>query len=161
MEDQEEEEFIRKNSLEISGVPEEKGEEIFEVIKKVGKGLGINVTPEMLEVYHRSGAESQTSDKPRGIVVKFARKKHKEEFLQKRRLKRVLRTKDVDLSGDSCIYINEILSDECRKVLNAARLVKKEKGFKYLWVRNGKVLLRKEENGNVITLSSLEQVAAL
>lgn len=161
METPEEVDECTKNSLEISGIPEEDDEVIFEVINKVGKGLGINVTPEMLEVCHRSGGKSQTSDKPRGIVVKFARKKYKEEFLQKRRLKRILKTKDVNLSGDSCIYINEILSDECRKVLNAARLVKKEKGFKYLWVRNGKVLLRKEENGNVITLSSLEQVAAL
>ncbi|XP_054276668.1 uncharacterized protein LOC128995675 [Macrosteles quadrilineatus] len=158
---EEEEQFIRKNSVEITGVPEVSDEDVFQVIEKVGKGLGIEVTQNMLVGCQRFGEKKGPEDKTRSIVVNFAKRKHKEEFLQKRKLRKILTTKDIDLPGNTFIYVNESLSEENRKILNAARDVKRKKGFKYLWVRNGKILLRKEENGNVITLSSLEQVASL
>jgi hypothetical protein len=158
--EEESEQLMRKNSVEVSGVPEVPDEDVFQVVEKVGKGLGIEVTRDMLVGCHRQGRKG-SEDKTRGIIVNFAKRKHKEEFLQKRRLKKMLTTKDIDLPGNAFIYINESLSEESRKILNAARDVKRKKGFKYLWVRNGKILLRKEENGNVITLSSMEQVASL
>ncbi|XP_046685860.1 uncharacterized protein LOC124371555 [Homalodisca vitripennis] len=87
-----------------------------------------------------------------GIVVKFVRRLDKEELLRKRRVKSNFSTRHMNLSMDQPIYINEALSQARRRLLAAARQVKKEKSFKYLWVRVWKNFSQKGREGAPVVL---------
>lgn len=155
------EQYSRVNCLEINGVPELKNENILEVVKSIGKSLGVEITEEMIDASHRMG--SKKDGKHRGIIVKFTRRIIKEELLGKRKIKRNLNTHDLNMKNSPAevVYINESLSPARRKILNAARALKKEKGYTFVWVRDGRIFLRKNEGDPVIVASTMDQLSSL
>ncbi|KAG8270403.1 hypothetical protein J6590_085783 [Homalodisca vitripennis] len=89
----------------------------------------------------------------RGIVVKFVRRTDKEELMKKRRgKKRDFSTRHLGLTMDIPVYLNESLSPARRRLLAQARQLRKERGYKYIWLRNGNILLRKEEKAPVVEI---------
>lgn len=157
------EQYSRINCIELNGIPEEKNEDVQRLIQKVGNSIGVNIDDTDIDACHRLGVAKEDSKRTRGIIVKFTRRSIKEQVLQKRRVKRNLNTKDIGFLDRPAevIYINESLSSGRRKVLNAARLLKKEEHLQYVWVRNGRVLTRAEDGAKVVVVSTMEQVAAM
>lgn len=155
------EQYSRANCLEINGIPESKSETVLEIIKKVGTVLNVNVKDEDIDACHRLG--TKLDGKNRGIIVKFVRRTMKDEILRKRKIKRNLNTSDIGFSSGPAdvVYINESLSAERRKVLSAARGIKRDQGYTYVWVKNGKVFLRKNEGDKAVVLTNMEQAMAL
>ncbi|KAG8300561.1 hypothetical protein J6590_073413 [Homalodisca vitripennis] len=113
----------------------------------MGYGLSRGDLDAMVDACHRLGR--QTGDNPPGIIIKFVRRFDKEELLKKRRVKRTLSIRHIGRSDDRPIYVNESLSPARRRLYAMARRVQKEKDLKFLWVRNGKIFLRKEENSPI------------
>jgi hypothetical protein len=158
---EENEQYLRSNSLEIQGVPEDKNEDVYEVVKRVAASLDLSIQREAIDICHRLGKRSG-NDKPAGIIVKFVRREDKIKMLEKRRVKRNLSTSDIGFSGPSVpVYVNESLSPAKRKLLGAARAAKREKGYTYLWIRSGKIFLRKNQGDPVIIVNSMQQVEQL
>ncbi|XP_046674631.1 uncharacterized protein LOC124363424 [Homalodisca vitripennis] len=154
------EQYSRLNTIEIHGVPEKENENVFSLVQQVGNSLNIQVKEEMVDVCHRLGGKS--GERPRGIVVKFTRRIVKEEFLQKRRVKRNLNTSDIGFpSLTSVMYINESLTPTRRRIFNEVRSIKKEKGFTFVWIRNGKILVRPSEGDKVSAVSNWNDVEKL
>lgn len=155
------EQYTRSNSVEIFGLPQDKLEDVYELVGKVCGALDVPVTRTDIDACHRLG-KRQGSDQPAGIIVKFVRRETKLKLLEKRRVKRNFSTKDLGYTAPADpVYINESLSPVKRKILAAARAVKKEKQFTYLWVRNGKIFLRKNPGDPVIVVNSMEAITKL
>lgn len=146
------EQYSRANAVEIHGVPIQTNENVVSVVKEVGKALDMEVTDDMLDACHRLGNKGQ-GDNPPGIIVKFVRRLDKEEFLKKRRVKRNLSTRHMNMAMDRAVYVNEALTPERRRLLAAARQVRREKNFRHLWVRGGKIFMRKEDGSAVIQVT--------
>ncbi|XP_046685751.1 uncharacterized protein LOC124371462 [Homalodisca vitripennis] len=125
------EQYSRGNCLEIHGIPQEPNEDVLTVVKDVG------------------------------IIVKFVRRMDKEEFLRKRRVKRNLNLSHINKPGGEVIYVNESLSPERLRLLALAKAAKREKGYTFLWIRNGKIFLRKEEEAPVIVVTRQEHLSKL
>lgn len=147
------EQYSRANAVEIQGVPEQKNEDVVSVVMGVGKALDMDITESMIDACHRLGRRTGPNSPPPGIIVKFVRRLDKEEILQKRRVKRTLSTRHMNLSMDQPIYINEALTPVRRRLLAEARRIKREKGIKFLWVRGGKIFLRREESAPVVQVT--------
>ncbi|XP_046677264.1 uncharacterized protein LOC124365334 [Homalodisca vitripennis] len=136
-----------------NGIPEEKEEQVSELVKKVGKALDVNITDSMIDACHRIGKKTSERNQARGIVVKFVRRTDKEELMKKRReKKRDFSTRHLGLTMDIPVYLNESLSPARRRLLAQARQLRKERGYKYIWLRNGNILLRKEEKAPVVEI---------
>lgn len=144
------EQYSRLNAVEIHGVPEGKNEDVVEVVKEVGKGLDMTITDSMIDACHRLGRRPGPGGAPPGIIVRFVRRLDKEELLKKRRVKFNFSTRHMNLPVDQPVYINEALTPARRRLFAEARKMKKDKQYKFLWVRNGKILMRKEEKAEVI-----------
>lgn len=154
------EQYSRSNQIEIHGIQREAGENVLDVVKEVGKALDIEILDSMIDTCHRLG-NRQNNSAP-GIIVSFVRRFDKEEFLRKRRVKRNLNTTHINRQGTSNpIYVNESLSFERRRLLAAARAVKRDKAYTFLWVRHGRILLRKDENSPVIVVTRQEDLSKL
>lgn len=55
---------------------------------------------------------------------------------------------------DTNIFINDSLTKLQRKLLNDTKLFKNEKKYKYVWVKNGRILLKKDDESRTITIKS-------
>jgi hypothetical protein len=149
------EQYSRVNSVEIHGVPYNTNEDVLSVVKDVGKALSFDISDSMVDACHRLGRGNNTSTtSPPGIIVKFVRRMDKDELLRLRRVKGTLSTRHMGLTMDQPIYIGESLTKKRRMLFNAARKVRREKQYKYLWVRNGKIFLRKSDGEKVISINS-------
>ncbi|KAG8309910.1 hypothetical protein J6590_074407, partial [Homalodisca vitripennis] len=133
------------NEVEIQGIPCEKGENIIVILEKMSEVIGFKFEEEMVDNCYRYKSNYTDSTKPNGIVVRFLRKRDKIKFIDCRRKKKNLNSRDLGFNtGDGhVIYVNDTLTRERRQLLRAAREVKKSKQYAYLWVKNGRIFLRK------------------
>lgn len=139
------EQYTRKNCIEIQGVPVVRNEVVLEVVKKVASGIGFTLDDTMVDNCHRLGKKAAGSDPP-GIIVKFVRHMDKEEFLRKKKTDgRDMTVRCLGFNADLPIYVNESLSPARRRLLKLARDAKKSKNYKYVWVRGGKILMKKDD----------------
>lgn len=140
------EQYSRRNCVEIHGIPTHPTENVIDVVKKVGVALNFPIDETMVDACHRLHSRDQ-SDRPPGIIVKMVRRLDVEGLLAKRRVKRNLNTTDIGLNIPQAkvIYINESLSPARRHLFNLARAAKRDKGYTFLWVRGGKIFMRKAD----------------
>ncbi|XP_031339583.1 uncharacterized protein LOC116168070 [Photinus pyralis] len=158
---QEQEQYTRANTVEIQGLPEEKNEDVYALVTKVGAALDLPLTRRDIDVCHRLG-KKKDSNQPASIIVKFVRREDKLNLLQKRRTKRNFSTEHLGFQHPSSpIYINESLSPTRRKLFSLARQIQKDKNYNYLWVRNGNIFIRKQQGDPAIKICSLDVIEKL
>lgn len=153
------EQYSRINMLEIHGIPVQPQDNPAELIKKVGNALDVNLQDCDIDACHRINTHP-TSQLPSPIVVKFCRRSTKEELLHRRRVKRNLNTLDIGFTLSSQIYINESLCPARRRLLAKCRQLRRSADIKFLWTRNGKIFMRKEDTSlvhNITTEEDLEK----
>ena len=145
----------KENLLEITGIPRREKEDVFGVIKSIGDVIGFAVDDHMLSDYYRT-RPNPTTNFPGVIVVEFVRKVDKRAFFQAAWKKRDLSIRALGfLDGeDSRIYVNNFLTFNNRKLLNAAKEFKKQHGYRFLWSKNGKIFLRKAEGDQHVLVRS-------
>lgn len=156
------EQYSRRNTVEIHGIPPEKGENVDTLVKTVGRALGYPIDDNMVDACHRLRGRDG-SGKPPGIILKLVRRGDAEALLQKRRVKRNLTTHDLGLTSRPAqsVYVNESLAPGRRRLLHAASQIRKEKGYKFLWIRGGKILMRRNEGDRVKVIMSTDDLASL
>ena len=71
----------QSSTLEIDGIPEEKGENVLSIVIEVGQGLGIPITENMISMCHRLRQPPHQTG-PRGITVQFTRRFDKEKGVE-------------------------------------------------------------------------------
>lgn len=154
------EQYSRVNTVEIQGIPQDDTEDVIGVVKGVGNALNMKIEDCMIDACHRLKSRPGSNDPPT-IIVKFVRRGTKEELLRKRREKKTLSTKHMNLHMDRPIYINESLSPARRHLAALARVAKREHHYQYIWIRNGKIFLRKENGAKVIQVTSKDDLKSL
>lgn len=153
------EQYSRVNCVEIHGVPRATNENVLAVVRQVGTAIGFQLSDEMIDNCHRLGGSRE--DRPAGVIVKFVRRFDKEKFLTMKRQKKDLTTRHLGFASDTPVYINEALCPARRRLYAQARQIKKEKHYKYIWLRNGKILLRKDDGGPVVAVTQVGDLQKL
>lgn len=154
--------YSRRNTLEIQGIPYQKNEDVVGIVKMVGRALDYPIDDMKIDACHRLRSRD-ASGKPPGIIVRMVRRIDAEGLLQKRRVKRNLSTHDLGMTESlaQVVYVNESLSPARRRLLAAARQVKRDKAYTYLWIRAGKIFLRKNQGDPVKVLTAMDDLNKL
>ncbi|KAG8305143.1 hypothetical protein J6590_076138 [Homalodisca vitripennis] len=123
----------KTNFLEQASKENDK-EDLLDLISRVAAAIGFEFQVNMIDNCYRYRTAAGADGRPGGIVVRFVRKLDLEHFIQKRKDKRNLYTRDIGfMEGQSNpIYVNNSLTQANRKLLNKAREVKREKQYTYL-----------------------------
>lgn len=150
------EQYSRSNMLEVNGIPQTINENLTDIICKMSNALGHQISEKEIDICHRMKSRKEGQTPP--IVVRFVRRMDRNEIIQRRKVKRDFSTRDMGQSLDSRVYINESLSLSRRKVFATARELYKKNKIKYIWVKNGKILARKEDGAPAIELKNLGDV---
>ena len=102
------------------------------------------ITPEDIDICH----ELPRKDGAKAHVIKFISRKTKEKVVSAKKQGR-----DYKFRNNN-IFINDHLTAYGKKLFGTAKKIKKDKHYKFLWTRNGKIFIKKNEDSSTIYIDS-------
>ncbi|CAG4927024.1 unnamed protein product [Colias eurytheme] len=141
----------RLNNVEIKGVPIKKNENLYSVVDNICQKVSFSIKKEHINYLYRVPSQ-KTKDKP--IIISFLNRYVKEDFVAAARASKELLARDIGY-GDSNnrIFVNDHLSPEMKNLLNSCKLTAKDKHYDYVWVKFGKIHVRKNNSSPVIIIT--------
>lgn len=142
---EEREQYDRNRNIIIEGIPETKEENVYNIFNNLAVLIDEPITlNEDIQAAHR--IPTKHSDRPKPIVVQFTNRQKRDAVVKKAK-KKLLKTTDFVSRVPVCsVYINDHLTPYYKKLLYEAKKLKTEKDFKYVWVSNSKIFVRKDDN---------------
>ena len=121
--------YIRRDMLEIHGIPVTEGENTNGIILNVAK-LADHTTALKQDDISISHRLSPRQGQIQAIIVKLVRRDSRDKVYKMRRNLFTKTTADLGFLEESRIYINESLTQKCRELLRAVKEYKRENRYK-------------------------------
>lgn len=157
------EQHARANNVEIQCVPESKNENIINVIKQLSKSVGFNIKDNEIAHCTRIAKINPKTTRPRSIIVQLSAPMIRDQLLaavikfNKSNPSNKLNTSHLGIAGNKVpVYVCEHLSASNKSLHAAARQKAKELNYKHIWVRNGRIFMRKTDNSDYKLINSVE-----
>lgn len=148
----------RFNNVEIKGIPMKKNENLLALVCKLAEFIGQSVAPSDINYVIR--ARSPTEIKP--IIVGFIGRYTKENIVAAARSHKNLTAADLGFHGaTSKIFVNDHLTRENKLLLTKTKKEALEKNYKFIWVQNCKILVRKSETTPIICIQQDDDLKKL
>lgn len=151
------------HKLELSGLPPIDDNNIKQVAYQFIEKVGINQaevgTFQVNKLYKPEATRSKTT-----VVISFQTQNIRDNIMKKMKQGKIyLKVKDVvpNSNEETNVYANEYLTGYYRKLFYEANMLKKQKNFSYLWVKEGKILLKKKEGDSVVRLTNMDDLGKL
>lgn len=143
----------RAKNLELHGYTENDNENCHIIVQEVLA----KITPRPVNISNcfRTGPKYSYSGekRTRAILIKFTTQDDREiAFASRNNLRKL---------DNQTLFLNENLPPHLKMLRGKANKIRKEKGYKYLWMKNGNLLVRKHEESSVIgikNMSDLEKI---
>lgn len=153
------EQNARSRNIEIQCIPEKKSENLISIVKQLSNVVGLDLQDENIIHVTRTAKVNPESKRPRSVIVELSNTRVRDSFLAAvikfNRLKSnnsdKLNSTHLGYSGPtSAIFVTEHLSPANKSLHAAARQIAKEKDYKYVWVRGGRIFMRKNDISSYI-----------
>lgn len=146
----------RLNNVEIKGVPQKKDENLFQIVEKISMKVGYNLPKTQINYISRIPTYNS---KEKSIIVSFINRYVKEEFIASARKMKIIKAEDLGFQDSSGkIFVNDHLTAESKLLLNKTRQICKEKNYSYVWVKFGKIHVRKNETSNSFIVNKISDL---
>lgn len=155
----EQQSLIATNTIEIHGIPIKANENPEQLVVDVAKALNVDISLSDINSAWRPRTVSDNS-RPPVIITRLTSRRTKEAILRARRSRRdTFTTRQLGWSENAvtAIFVNERLTQANRAIYNEAKKLKQAKKVSFLWVREGRVLVRKAEGQPPILLRTLQE----
>lgn len=154
------EQYSRQSNIEISGVPETKGENMEDLLEDVAKAVNVELKKERVVAAHR--VPTYDSSRVPSIIVKFTTRLDRDIWIQAFREVRPLTADKINRRFSKAkVFINEHLSPENKQLLNKTKERAKEQGYKYVWSREGKIFVRWDKGEKCIKVEGIDDLEKL
>lgn len=163
------EQQTRSSNLEVQCLPENKQENLYTVVKQLGSVVGCELNESDIHHCTRVAKLQATSTRPRSVVVQLASPKIRDQLLasvinynknKDNTLK--LNSADLGIAGEkSPVFVLDHLSPSNKALHAATRLKAKDKGYRFVWVRNGRIFVWKNETADHILIRNLDSLNKL
>lgn len=162
------EQQARSCNIEIQCVPESKTENLITIVKKLGEVIGNTIKDDHIQNCTRIAKKDPSTPRPRSIVVQLNSTLTRDGILasvmgfNKSRPNDKLNSSHLGVPGAAKpIFVAEHLSPSSKSLHAATRQKAKEKGYKFIWVRNGRIFVRKDIEAKHILIRSPESLDKL
>ncbi|KAL1418336.1 hypothetical protein MTO96_025982 [Rhipicephalus appendiculatus] len=149
------EQYSQRTNVEIKGIPYESPEDLLELVIKIGKKVGVPLVGTDIGRAHRVPTAHNPSQ--RNVVVQFEQRQSRDNFLMKARAAS-LKCSDLGIDSRSAVFVNEHVCPELKRLLGQATVRKRETGWKYVWVCDGKIFARQTDNAPKIKIENNDDV---
>lgn len=157
------EQNMRDGNIEVNGIPENKNENLVKTIEQLSKTLGEPIVPEDILFATRVAKLNKDNDRPRTVIVKLRAPRYRDAILaavatyNKKNKEDKLCNHHLGFGGArKPVFVSEHLSPVNKSLHAAARIKAKELSYKYTWVRNGRIFMRKDDFGDAILVRNRE-----
>lgn len=148
----------RSTNFELQCVPEHKSENLLTIVKQLGTIVSCPLTDSDIMYCSRTAKSNPTTSRPRSILVKLSTPRLRDNLLAGAIQFNKKQSQDSKLNSSTLgiddkkipVYVVENLSAENKHLHAAARLRAKQLGYKYVWVRSGRVYVRKSDTSEAI-----------
>lgn len=154
-----------KNDLEITGLNEKENENLLQIVMVTSQKIGVNLVESDIDEVVRVGRKQQRQEAninkrlmSRPIVVRLVRRGKRDELLKAAKSRRNITSENVVDGQHTPIYLNERLTKENRQLFQQARLRSKEHNFRYCWIRNGGIFVRRSDGKPAIRIATKQNL---
>lgn len=159
----------RTNNLEIQCVPEHKNENLYNTLQQLSKVVECPLSDTDIQYCSRIAKFNTNSLRPRSILVKFSSRRMRDTLLagvikfNRNNPTDKLNTTHLGYGGDKkgAVFVSEHLAPETKSLHAAARQRARELNYRFTWVRDGKVFVRKTESSSYILIKDLQVLEKL
>lgn len=149
-------------NLEVSGIPETKSEDLCDLFLRIAKHVGVELTINDIAHATRIQPRQNVPGRPRNIIVKLKKRIHKDNIIAGMRKMRGLSTLDISMPGDSRrVYVNEHLTVANKQLFKKCRDIAKSKSYQYLWIKNCRIFMRKNDTSPPVNIKNVMDLAKL
>lgn len=139
--------YSRNANLEIHGLPTQPNENLQDALNDLAEKLELpNFSPDDVTAVHR--IPSKRGDIPT-VLVRFKSASAKERWSEVRKKLRALH----DSGKLPKLFFNDNLTKMNRELFWCARTAAKAKGYKFAWVKAGKIYVKKDETAALIRVN--------
>lgn len=151
-------EYLERNSLDTTlnlyPVVETENMDISAILQKIGKKTGVKI--EERDIVEKYRKPTKKSGKPGDIIIKCTSKVLRDRIIDGIK-KAKLTHEDIGIKCDlGRIYGNEELTREGKNIFYKAQRYKFEEKWKFLWVKSGKIYMKKDEGSRAIRLDNMD-----
>ncbi|KAJ0171545.1 hypothetical protein K1T71_013095 [Dendrolimus kikuchii] len=159
------------SDLDIGCLPEEKGENVYQIVTVLAAKLGVKIEGRDIVFAERVGgvgmsnavSGSEITERSRRVVVRLARRNLRDEILQAARVRRNLTASDIGLVSPSAlsrrIYINERLTRLNRYLFYKVREECRKRNWRYSWTKRGRIFARQSDGKQAFLIRSENDLA--
>lgn len=164
------EQNLRENNIEINGLPEHKTENLLDTMMQLGRITDCPLEKQDVLKVSRVARLSQKSDdiRPRAVVVRLQSHIVRDTIIaavakfNKKNPQDKLSSHHLGLGGTRCpVYVSEHLSPFNKALHAAARLKAKALSYRFVWVRNGRIYVRKNETSQAVHIRCKDSLAKI
>lgn len=166
------EQLARETNVEIQCVPEHKMENLASIVKILGTVISRPIADSEILAIHRVPKVKPDSSRPKSIIVKLPSLRARDEILaavssfNKKNKTNKLNSAHLGINGingiNSPVYVSEHLTPANKALHAATRIKAKEANYKFVWIRNGRILVRKDENtAHAMVIRNHDSLASL
>lgn len=160
--------YSRRDNVILNGIPETNGECVYEIIKQITNMIGAKADYiDDISIAHRIPTKKQDASKP--IIVKFTRRWIRDDWL---RIFRIAAKEDMtgpglalkDLNSQFALgrfFAGDHLTPQMKDVLNRTKEAANRKEYKYVWTKDCKIQVRKDESSRAIIINSFADISKL
>lgn len=142
-------------NIEIVGLPETTNESPVELVMKIANHAGVQLQPDQIQSAHRVQPMRKIEGRPKPIVATLQSRMLKDKIIAGLRRARGISTKNLNLGGpDRKFFVNEHLTPENKQLFNAVKILANQRSYKFTWIRNCNIFLRKNEESPVINITT-------
>lgn len=161
------EQQARANNVALQCIPEKKSENLHNIVTSICNVVSCAIKPENIVKCTRIAKIDPSGSRPRSIVVQLSSSNIRDQFpaavktynKSKRTIEEKLNTGDIGFGcNKSPVCVIEHLTPSNKALHAAARLRAKEKKYKFVWIRNGKIFVRKSDDTDYIMIRDRESL---
>lgn len=148
-------------NLEFMGIPEVKDENLTELMIEIATYVGVEMSDNDIVQVNRVSPRVKLQGRPRVIVAKMSNRLIKDSLLSTIRKNRIT-TKAIGMPGEpKPIYVNEHLTHFYKQLLKTTKDYAKTRQYQFVWVKNGRVYVRKNDTSPFIQIAKEEDLKKL
>ena len=150
------EQYGRRLNLEFDRIPEQKEENVTNIVLDIAKKLNVDASSSDISIAHhlppKRHNQRDGSSLPPTIIAQFTNKRIRNAIYSRR--KEAKNIKDCPVPEMTKLFVNENLTHYRKKLFWSTKRAAKANNYKFFWTANGKILVKKDDNAPVIAILS-------
>lgn len=145
------EQNMRENNVEINGLPEDKSENLIKTLQKIAVVTSCDIGDNDIMQITRVAKLNKESNRPRTVIAKLRSPRQRDNLLaavgvfNKKQPSEKLNSNHLGITGNPVpIFVSEHLCPASKQLHALTRKLAKELSYKFVWIRNGRILVRKD-----------------